>query len=88
MPRTQLRDNVVSGDETGTPIDGTITMWVPEDGEDKALFYCKHDKDSDGDSDAEDLEEWEANEAVLAWNNSCDTPRTTLPLHLNCGRLL
>jgi len=46
---------VFEGDLTS----GTITRWLPADGEDGALFHCTHD-----DGDEEDLEEYEAMEAM------------------------
>eukprot|EP00966_Prymnesium_polylepis_P217947 5043730-Prymnesium_polylepis.1 len=38
---------------------GTITRWVPPDGDDGALFHAVHD-----DGDEEDLEEEEATQAI------------------------
>ncbi|KAL1499104.1 hypothetical protein AB1Y20_013617 [Prymnesium parvum] len=45
----------------GEASDGTITRWLPEDGEDEPLWHMEHD-----DGDEEDLDEEEARAAVRA----------------------
>ena len=57
--RTIWQDNKRSSLQV---IDGTITRWLPAEGQEPALWHMSHD-----DSDEEDLEAEEASEAVLAW---------------------
>ena len=49
------------------PIQGTVTKWVPGDGESSALWHIQHE-----DGDEEDLEEQEAADAISLWTRASE----------------